>query len=197
MHYTDRMSVQNEEELIKEIQKDPQKFGYLFDKYYKPVFGYAFRRTMMYDVSRDIAAETFLKAFLAFPSYKYRRIPVSSWIFRIAGNEIKQYFRKNIYQPESLNRLIENNENLTSILSRDENERMILEEELLKHEEFLNVQKALKMLGDKYQEVISLKYFENKSIKDIAEITGKKEGTIKSLLSRGIEKLRVMVNTNQ
>ena len=42
----------------------------------------------------------------------------------------------------------------------------------------------------KYQEVIALKYFEEKSIKEISEILGKKEGTIKSLISRGLQKLR-------
>ena len=67
MHYTGRMSVDDEQELIKEIQKDSRKFGYLFDLYYKPVFGYIFCRIVLYDIPRDIAAETFLKAFLSVP----------------------------------------------------------------------------------------------------------------------------------
>jgi RNA polymerase sigma-70 factor (ECF subfamily) len=41
--------------------------------------------------------------------------------------------------------------------------------------------------------VVALKYFEGKSIKEIAEILGTKEGTVKSLLSRGIEKLKYLV----
>ena len=61
------MSVDDEQELIKEIQKDSRKFGYLFDLYYKPVFGYIFCRIVLYDIPRDIAAETFLKAFLSVP----------------------------------------------------------------------------------------------------------------------------------
>jgi RNA polymerase sigma-70 factor (ECF subfamily) len=46
------------------------------------------------------------------------------------------------------------------------------------------------MLSPDYQAVISLRYFEKKSIKEICEILGKKEGTVKSLISRGIGKLR-------
>jgi RNA polymerase sigma-70 factor (ECF subfamily) len=45
-------------------------------------------------------------------------------------------------------------------------------------------------LPPKYQEVIALKYFEDKELKEIAEILSKPEGTVKSLLHRGIEKLR-------
>jgi len=41
-----------------------------------------------------------------------------------------------------------------------------------------------------YQEVIALKFFEKKKIREMVKILGKKEGTIKSLLHRGVEKLR-------
>jgi len=69
-------------------------------------------------------------------------------------------------------------------------EKEIAEEELKRHQDFIDVQARLKLLPIKYQEVISLKYFERKKIKEISEILGKKEGTIKSLISRGLEKIR-------
>ena len=55
--------------------------------------------------------------------------------------------------------------------------------------EFKRINDLIKKLDIKYQDVISLKYFEHKSIKEIALILNKKEGTVKSLLSRGIDKL--------
>ena len=60
------------------------------------------------------------------------------------------------------------------------------------HTDFLRIQKQLLGLPLSYQEVMALRYFEEKSISEISLITGKKEGTVKSLLSRGIEKLRSM-----
>lgn len=183
------MSIDDEQELILEIQKEPKKFGFLFDLYYKQIFGYIFRRTMDYDLSRDIAAETFLKAFLNFGNYRFRGSPVSAWIYRIAGNEINQQFRKNKYQPESLNRLLEEDKIPLSFYG-EEDERQKLEEELQRHEEYIQMQKAITQIGSSYQEVIALRFFENKSIREISEITGKNEGTIKSLLSRGIEKIK-------
>jgi RNA polymerase sigma-70 factor (ECF subfamily) len=58
----------------------------------------------------------------------------------------------------------------------------------------LIVLKELKTLPIKYQEVISFKYFEGKENKEIAEILLIKEGTLKSLISRGLEKLRKKCN---
>jgi RNA polymerase sigma-70 factor (ECF subfamily) len=63
------------------------------------------------------------------------------------------------------------------------------EEELQRNEKFLILQKSITMLPIKYQEVITLRFFENKQVKEISEILGKREGTIKSLLHRGLEKL--------
>jgi RNA polymerase sigma-70 factor (ECF subfamily) len=65
-----------------------------------------------------------------------------------------------------------------------------IENEFKQHEDFLTIQLQLKQLSVNYQEVIALRYFEQKSIKEIAIILNKKEGTVKSLLSRGIEKLK-------
>jgi RNA polymerase sigma-70 factor (ECF subfamily) len=64
------------------------------------------------------------------------------------------------------------------------------EEELRRNQEYLLLHQQLSILPSKYQEVITLRYFEKKQIKEISEILGKKEGTVKSLLHRGLEKLR-------
>jgi len=64
------------------------------------------------------------------------------------------------------------------------------EEELKRYADFLILHESIAKLPVKYQEVITLRYFENKQIKDIAEILGRREGTIKSWLHRGLEKLR-------
>jgi RNA polymerase sigma-70 factor (ECF subfamily) len=52
------------------------------------------------------------------------------------------------------------------------------------------VQTLLLELPLKYQEVLALRYFEKKAIKDVADITGKNINTVKSLLARGTAKLQ-------
>ena len=178
-----------EKELLEKIQADPMQFGALFDYYYQPIFGYVFRRVADYDLARDIAAETFLKAFLKIQSFQWKGISISSWLYRIATNEVNQFFRKKKYSPEKLGSIISGNHYLIQDSSREE-----LEEELTRHEEFIRVQQKLKTLETKYQEVIALRFFECKDNKQIAEILNKPEGTIKSLISRAIEKLKIICN---
>ncbi len=179
----------NEEKLLKEIENDPQKFGEIYETFYKKIFGYAFRRTGNYDAAKDIAAETFLKAFTSIGNFKWRNISVLYWLYRIATNELNRYFNSSKYLPESLNRVQEEYGFDITDYSNAETERVLLEEELEKHREFTRINDLIKKLDTKYQDVISLRYFEHKSIKEIAIILNKKEGTIKSLLSRGIDKL--------
>ena len=57
-----------------------------------------------------------------------------------------------------------------------------------------DVMKAVMSLPEKYRSVIHLYYFEEYATKEIAEITGKKEATVRSLLKRGREKLESVLS---
>ena len=74
-----------------------------------------------------------------------------------------------------------------------ESEVLEAEEELRRHEDFLLLHENISKLPIKYQDVITLRFFENKQIKGIGEILGKREGTIKSLLHRGLKKLKKLM----
>ena len=181
------MTLGQERELLERIRSDRQEFGTLFDHYYKPIFGYLYRRTGAYDLSKDMAAETFLKAFLNIDQFVWKGVPLSSWLYRIATNEANQFFRKKKYRAVTMESLVDLD--LAKLIGNDE-ERIILERELEEHGDFIKVQQALTNLDVRYQEVIALRYFENRDNREIGMILGKPEGTIKSLLSRGLEKLR-------
>jgi RNA polymerase sigma-70 factor (ECF subfamily) len=77
-------------------------------------------------------------------------------------------------------------------------DKLVLGEDTLrKYETYMDIQKYISELSPKYQEVITLRYFEDKELKEIAEILGKPEGTVKSLLHRGIEKLRKTLSRDE
>jgi RNA polymerase sigma-70 factor (ECF subfamily) len=122
--------------------------------------------------------------------FQWRSISFSSWLYKIATNEVNQYFRKAEYKKSvSLEELQEQGFELLSS-SDPESELMEAQEKLKQHQDFLEIQEKITRLPAKYQEVIALRFFEKKQINEIAEILGKKEGTIKSLLHRAVEKLR-------
>ncbi len=184
------MTLDQERELLLRIQSDRKEFGILFDHYYKPIFGYLYRRTGTYDLAKDMAAETFLKAFLRIDSFVWKDIAISSWLYRIATNEANQFFRKRKYKAAALESMVDFD--LATQVDSEE-EKHSLDAELKQHDDFILIQQKLSLLNIRDQEVIALRYFENKDNREISAILGKPEGTIKSLLSRGLEKLRQRV----
>ncbi len=187
------MNDHEEEELVERAKKDPEAFGVLFDQYYQHIFGYAYRRTMDVDVAKDITSEVFFKAFKNLWSFRWRGISISAWFYRIATNEINYYFRRKARRPTSLNKLMKENGFDLGAFDFSCSEENETETQLEHYLDFLEIQSKLKLLPAKYQEVIALKYFEGKRIKEICEILKKKEGTVKALISRGLEKLRKLV----
>jgi len=193
LHYmVAAMKPELEERLIEQCRTDTAAFGQVFDLWYTPIFGYILRRTADYDLSKDIAAETFLKAFLKI-SFRYRGISLSAWLYRIATNELNQYYRSSKYKPQSLQQLLENPQMEKLLHQQNDDEREVMEKELQTLNDFNLIRANLLRLDIKYQEVISLRYFEQKTNTEISAILDKNEGTVKSLLSRGLGKLRNML----
>lgn len=180
----------NEEQLLREIEADPAKFGQVYEAFYNKIFGYAYRRTTDYEAAQDITAETFLKAFANIGKFKWRNISILYWLYQIATNELNKYFNSSKYKPQSLNRIEEEYGIDVIDHSNEQTEVSRLQDELEKSQEFVRINEHIKQLDTKYADVISLRFFEQRSLKEIAIILDKKEGTIKSLLSRGIGKLK-------
>jgi len=184
------MDLSEEKELIRQAQKAPDAFAKLYDQYYPKIFGYVLRRTVNLEAAQDITSETFFNALKKLWQFRWRNISFSSWLYKIATNEINQYFRKAEYKKSiSLEEFQE--QGFEPISPNDPESKLIEAQEKLKqHQDFLEIQVKIVRLPAKYQEVIALRFFEQKQIKEISEILGKKEGTVKSLLHRAVEKLR-------
>lgn len=175
----------SEGDLVKRAQHNREAFGDLYEIHYQRIFNYAVKRTANVQLALDITSVTFFKAMNQIGKYRWRDIPFAAWLYRIASNEISDYYRKEGRRTISIEQI-----SYLADSSEYTDEVNQAEEELSKHEEFLLLHKKLAELPAIYQEVIALKFFEKKKIKDMVKILGKKEGTIKSLLHRGIEKLR-------
>ena len=187
------MNLKEEKELVKKAQKDPEVFAKFYDQYYSQIFGYVLKRVTNLEVAQDITSETFFKALKKLRQFRWKGIPFSAWLYRIANNEIVNYFRKNKHYSVSLEKLAEEKGFEPTALHNPETEFIEAQEKLKQHQDFLRIQEKISKLPIKYQEVIALRFFEEKKIKEIAETLGKREGTVKSLLHRGLEKLRELI----
>ena len=182
------MNLENEKELVERAKKDPKAFSEIYEFYYPKIFGYILKRVANVEVAKDIVSETFFKVLKNIEKFKWKGISFSSWLFKIASNEVVNFFRKGKCRPISLEKISE------PVSSSNPSQEIIEAEEKLKMEkDFLILHEKIKKLPNIYQDIIVLKFFEKKKGKEIAEILGKKEGTVKSLVHRAIEKLRKMM----
>ena len=181
------MDLAQEKDLAERARNDPQAFGSLFDEYYGKIFGYALRRTANVENAEDVTSETFFKALRNIKKFEWRGVSFSAWLYRIAEHEIS-----NIYSGSGHDRV------LTDELKRSlEMEDASVEVEAAQAETLIQKESVLHSLNgilaklpEKYREVLALRFFEQKQFSEIAQILGKKESTVKSLLYRGLEKLR-------
>jgi RNA polymerase sigma-70 factor (ECF subfamily) len=112
--------------------------------------------------------------FRIFDLYK---VTFSSWLYRIAVNEINQYYRNN-KRNINIEHLYKHN-----YVKSDPNEKPSpITFELVKN--------YLATLPESDQNLITLRYFEKQSYQELAEIFRKSEGALKVRLHRALNKLR-------
>jgi len=188
-----KMNFSDNEEiyLVENAKTDAAAFGKLYDKYYDPVFRFILHRTADYDVAKDITSDVFTKVMKKLWTFRWRNVAFSAWLFKVANNEINSYFRKLKYEKVDIEnyseKLSDSSDNADYHISREESD-------LQEKKVFLELHSVIKKLDVKYQEVIVLRYFEEKSFREIAVIVGKSEGTVKSLVHRGLGYLRKLIN---
>ncbi len=181
-------SPDSEKEIVESAKADPEAFGRLYDIYYPQIFNYILRRTANKSLAEELTSNTFFKALDKLWTFKWRNLPFSAWLYRIASNEINSHYR---FKKKSKIADVEL-ELLTNLKSEELTDEQILCEENRNNNEKIKtrVLEEIYSLKPKYREVIVLRYFEDKSISDISAILIKSEGTIKSLLHRAIKKLQ-------
>jgi RNA polymerase sigma-70 factor (ECF subfamily) len=166
--------------LVFAARQNTEAAARLFDKYYSGILGYMYHCTYDDTVAEDLTSNVFLAVFRHLRHYRWRQVPFKAWLYRIATNEVREFWRRQkrikivSLQPE--------NEEHNSAPSADESTAAA--------EEYRLVHKALLELPLKYRTVIILRYFEGKAIADISKITSRKEGTVKAQVHRGLARMQ-------
>jgi RNA polymerase sigma-70 factor (ECF subfamily) len=188
------MELERERALVEAAKSDLQAFGLLYDEYYPRVFGYALRRTASVTAAQDVTSEVFYKALRGIRGFRWHGVPFSAWLYRIAGHEISNYYTR-----DGRRKLLAAELSVFAGVSQDSVETEIeqAERSFRAQQDLLALQAALQKLPPRYQEVISLRYFEKKGLAEISGIIGKNEGAVKSLLHRSLEKMRSLMRPGE
>ncbi len=131
------------------------------------------------ELSDDLAQETFIKAYTHLASFK-NLSNFSTWLYRIAYNIFYDYIRT---RKETTGLTVEAVDALHHTRQNDVGQE-------------IDVYRSLQKLKEIERTCITLFYMEDVSIHKIADITGMPEGTVKSHLSSGKEKLATYLKQN-
>lgn len=166
--------LEREAELIEKARSDSKAFHALYEHYLPSIYRYVHYRLRSRQETEDIVSQTFLQALEYLENYKQKGIPFGHWLYRIAGNLIYRHYKKasreNIPLSDSLP--------VDPDVSTEQFELLML----------------LHTLPDAQQQVLTLRYIQDLSIKDVAGIMNRSEGAVKQLSLRALHNLRERVN---
>lgn len=169
----------SEESLVRQaVEGNQLAFTQLYNEHLDKIYRYIYFRVNSRAEAEDLTQEVFIKALEAISSYKWRDVHFASWLFRIAHNQVVDYFRKQSKQKR---------------VSLEEVATVSVEDPVAMTEQKLEVKElsdALEKLPSAQREVISLRFIAGLPIAEVAKAVDKREGTVKALQFQATAALR-------
>ncbi len=175
--------MQNEESLVRRAQqRDEEAFAMLYEEYFDKIYRYVTLKIGDQIEAEDLTQQVFVKALKSISSFKWKGIPFSAWLFRIAHNQVVDYFRKKKRYATAP---------LDESLTGSGIDPQLAAERKLDIEQILL---ATKQLTEAQREVISLRFASELPVTQVARIMGKSQGAVKALQHSAIAALRKVLS---
>lgn len=167
-----------DDQMVLAAKADRSQFAALYTKYHDQLARFIYQRMSSREEALDMTQQVFLQAMIALDRYEPRGFPFSSWLYRIALNEINSRYRK------TKNQRTINIDDAGMVGMMDELQEPYSEE----REELLLT--AMQHLEEDEVQVLEMRFFEKRPFKEIAEIRDSNESAVKMKVYRLLEKLK-------
>ena len=178
----------SEAEVIALAKTDVRHFGQLYETYFDTIFRFIYKRLGGNEAEAgDLCQQTFLNAMANIHCYEDRGLSFCSWLYRIAQNEVNMFFRKQ-------------QGNYTVDIEERTFSGMLVEAGIPNYMSQETQELLIRLLNDMEQEhldLIELRFFQELSFKEIADIYNITEANAKMRIYRILEKLQKKWNENQ
>jgi RNA polymerase sigma-70 factor (ECF subfamily) len=153
---------------------DDRAWRQLFEENYGRMYAYAYLRLGNADDAEDVASAVFTEAVRSISTFRYRGIPVASWLYRIAHHETVDALkrRRSALPLEDDHAVATDGAAFTAIEDRH------------------TLGAALGAVKTEHREVLLLRFVEDRSVRDTAAALRKSEGAVKVLQTRALRALR-------
>lgn len=166
----------SDSELIQRIgEGDRDAFESLYERYARPVFGFALRRLRDRGQAEDVAQETFASIWRSAASYRPDRGPGAAWLYAVARNAVVDRIRVNARG--------------NPVVPPDETSEPGPEERAQTDWTAWTVHRAFGELPETERTVLELAYWGGLSQSEIADFLGIPLGTVKTRTRSGLARL--------
>ena len=175
-----------EAEIIKQAQAgDADAFGKLYQRHMDAIYRYVQHRVTEPDEAENLTQVVFVKAWQGLPRYQPTKTPFRGWLYRIAGNTVIDYYRthKETADIDTQWRLAD--------------EQASPEEALLSAERSQSVRNAISQLKPSYQQVISLRFLDERDYPETAQVLDRQVNAVRVLQHRALSALQKVLAQEQ
>jgi RNA polymerase sigma-70 factor (ECF subfamily) len=175
-----------DEELVARSQGgDLDSFNQLVLRWERPIYALAYRVIGREEDARDVAQETFLRAFRALKGFK-GQAKFSSWLYRITLNLCRDWIRRERRTP-----VVQAPEGVDVIeMAGESTPSESIEDLVSRHELGRAVGKAMSQLPEEQRTAIILKEYHGLTFQEIADLLDCPLSTVKTRLYQGLTVLR-------
>lgn len=177
--YSTEHKFRDELQWIEEARSNLNAFEPLYVRYYESVYLFVYRRCHHSEDCLDITSRVFEKAMLHIGKYKFQGYAFSTWLYRIAQNELADYFKKTNKEQK--------------LWVRDEGLMQIVQDIQYSSdsEELLSILiDALTELSDSERELVVMRYFEAQDYETLAAVEQTSANYLRVKMHRILQKLR-------
>lgn len=178
--------MRDEENIARRLQnREPEVWTGVYEEYFPKVYRYILVRVSNRTEAEDLTEQVFLKALESVDSFKWRGIPFSAWLFRIAHNQVIDFWRT-VKSKVSLPLTDE-------LVSEDVDPETTVERNL----DVKQVFQALGQLTQSQREVIELRFIGGLSVAEAAKVLRKSEGAVRVMQHSALAALRKRLSSGE
>lgn len=169
---------------------DKNAFIQFYDEQAEKIYRFIYFKVDSEETAQDLTSETFLKSWNLFNKPAGQKIDnPKAFLYQIAKNLIVDFYRDKAKTEAILTSV---NFDFSTLIANDD-----IIEKANCESEFEQIKKAISRIQPEQQEAVLLRYVEDMDNKEIAEILGKPEGTVRVLIHRGLTALRKVLETEE
>ena len=168
---------------------DDSAFGYLVEKFRRPIVSFMYRMTHNQAVAEELAQEVFLRVYRSRSSYQ-AEAKFSTWLYRIATNLAVNHARDTRSQRMAPTVNLDEPDPETGTTPDVADARPTIEADILREERLAAIRKHVMALPERQRMAVLMHKYQGLDYKEIGKVLKLSESATKSLLFRAYETLR-------